>query len=202
MKTCYIIGSGEVYEKISPKEGDFVIAADGGYDALLKMGVRPDLLIGDLDSISAPPSGVETISFPVRKDKTDSHLAYLEGVARGYTSFHLSGVWGGREDHSLANLALALAASRAGHELLISGELSDMFVITEAEYEIEGETGRRFSVLAAGGVAMGVSISGAEYDVEGVTLTESFPLGVSNAMKEKVVKISVTVGSVLVIVER
>ena len=202
MKTCYIVGAGEVYEPIHPKEGDLVIAADGGYDSLVRMGVGCDLLIGDLDSISEPPTGLETLRHPVRKDKTDSHLAYLEGVKRGYTSFHLSGVWGGREDHSLANIALALTASRSGHEMVISGELSDMFVITDGECEIEGEVGRRFSVLAINGAALGVSISGAEYDVDSVTLTESFPLGVSNALKEKIVKISVAAGSLLIIAER
>ena len=202
MKTCYIVGSGEIYERIDPKECDLVIAADGGYDRLLELGVRCDLLIGDLDSISRVPEGVEMIRHPVRKDKTDTHLAYLEGVKRGYTDFHLSGVWGGLEDHSLANIALALHASRAGHDMLISAERSDMFVITEGGFEFDGEVGKRFSVLAIGGAAMGVSIQGSEYDVENISLTEDFPLGVSNAMKEETVEVSVKLGSVLVTVER
>ena len=202
MKTCYIVGSGKIYDSITPEEGDFVIAADGGYDALSKMGIRCDLLVGDLDSISADPEGVETVRYPVKKDYTDAHLAYLEGVKRGYESFVLTGAWGGREDHSLANIALLLSSSRAGHEMLLSGELSDMFVITESSYEFDGEPGRRFSVLAIGGATMGVSISGSEYDVEKISLRESFPLGVSNSMRESTVTVSCEMGSVLVIVER
>ena len=79
MKTCYIIGAGNCSVKPKPSEGDLVIAADGGYDTLYNFGMKPDLLVGDLDSIDAVPRGVEIIRHPIKKDETDMHLAYLEG---------------------------------------------------------------------------------------------------------------------------
>ncbi|MBR2432244.1 MAG: thiamine diphosphokinase, partial [Clostridia bacterium] len=79
MKTCYIVGAGEFYGEFTPDSDDLVIAADGGYDSLLNRGIRPDVLIGDLDSIKEMPNGIELIRHPVKKDETDMHLAYLEG---------------------------------------------------------------------------------------------------------------------------
>ena len=89
MKVCYIVGAGDLFSLPSPKEGDLVIAADGGYDHLISHGVGCDLLIGDLDSIKSEHGDVELLRFPVRKDETDSYLAYREGVARGYECFEL-----------------------------------------------------------------------------------------------------------------
>ena len=91
MGICYIVGAGDFPYGFSPKDDDLVIAADGGYDHLKKNGIRCDLLIGDLDSISASADGVQTKRFPIRKDETDMHLAYLEGKARGYKEFHIYG---------------------------------------------------------------------------------------------------------------
>ena len=93
--TCFLVGASEIARPFSPREGDFVIAADGGYDRLLPLGVRPDLLIGDMDSIAALPAGIETRLFPVRKDETDLFLAFREGFARGYRAFRLVGAGGG-----------------------------------------------------------------------------------------------------------
>ena len=96
MNICYIVGAGELYGSPSPEEGDFVIAADGGLDALRSLGIRCDLLVGDMDSVSAVDYSGEIIRHPVEKDETDMHLAYLEGVKRGYDKFVLFGCVGGR----------------------------------------------------------------------------------------------------------
>ena len=83
MGVCYIVGAGDFASPFAPKEDDLVIAADGGYDHLIKFGIRCDILLGDLDSIREVPKKIETVTFPVRKDETDSFLAYREGVRRG-----------------------------------------------------------------------------------------------------------------------
>ena len=89
-----------------------VIAADAGYDHLLRMGVRAHLLLGDLDSVSsearddARSSGSEVRVFPVEKDYTDSELVLREAVARGGKTVLACGVFGDRLDHTLANVLL------------------------------------------------------------------------------------------------
>ena len=103
MSTCYIVGAGDFYGELSPRDGDIIIAADGGYDTLKKLGIEPDLLLGDMDSLTEVPRALEKLVYPVRKDETDTHLAYLEGVRRGYTDFVIYGGVGGRDDHTFAN---------------------------------------------------------------------------------------------------
>ena len=104
---CYIVGAGELHSLPSPTEGDLVIAADGGLDALASGGITPAVVVGDLDSLSGRvPEGVEILRHPVEKDETDSHLSYLEGAKRGYTRFSLYGCTGGRDDHTFANYSL------------------------------------------------------------------------------------------------
>ena len=84
MSICYIVGAGEFYGSFEKKDGDLVIAADGGYDTLLSLGITPDLILGDMDSVNANAKAIERMVYPVRKDETDSFLAYREGARRGY----------------------------------------------------------------------------------------------------------------------
>ena len=106
--TCYIVGAGEFYGELNLSDGDIVIAADGGYDTLRELGVTPDLLVGDMDSVKAVPTDIEKLRVPVEKDETDTYLCYLEGVRRGYSNFVILGGVGGREDHTFANFSLLI----------------------------------------------------------------------------------------------
>ena len=64
MNICYLVGAGNFNSLFSPDESDLVIAADGGYDSLVKNGIRCDVLLGDLDSIKEVPEKKEIIRFP------------------------------------------------------------------------------------------------------------------------------------------
>ena len=69
MGICYIVGAGSFKSKFVPGDDDFVIAADGGYDSLIKNEIKCDLLIGDLDSIENIPTDIEILRHPVKKTK-------------------------------------------------------------------------------------------------------------------------------------
>ncbi len=202
MSICYIVGAGEFYGKFSPTPSDLVIAADGGYDTLLSLGITPDLILGDMDSVRSGTKDIERLVFPVRKDETDSFLAYREGVRRGYTDFKLYGCVGGREDHTLANYALLVYARERGHKITLVGRQSECFALINECVTLSGEALSHLSVFAFGGEARGVSVHGAEYEADDVTLTPSYPLGVSNRFCDSEVTIEVTNGTLLVIVER
>ncbi len=202
MKKCYLVGAGEFYGTLSPSDEDIVIAADGGYNHLISHGVRCDLLVGDLDSLGEAPDSVTLLRHPKKKDETDMHLAYLEGVRRGYTDFTVYGGTGGSEDHTFANYSLLLYAARVGHRMTLVGEYTDATVIKDGEISLFAERGKRLSVLAIGAIARGVSISGAEYSLDDGTLEPSFPLGVSNSFIGTEVKLSVTDGALLIFTER
>ena len=180
MGICYIVGAGDFTTHFTPTDSDLVIAADGGYDSLTKAGIRCDLLIGDLDSITEVPTGVKIIRYPVKKDETDMMLAYLEGARRGYTDFEIHGATGGRQDHTFANYCLLLYMSERGHRGAILCDTGATLLLKNGSIEVAGKCGKHFSAFAFGGEAVGVTIRGLEYECEDITLTPEFPLAVSN----------------------
>ena len=201
MKICYIVGAGDFPYPFSPTEDDLVIAADGGYDSLLRHGIRCDVLIGDLDSITGKADGIELLKFPVKKDETDSFLAYYEGKRRGYTEFHIYGGTGGRADHTMANVALLLSAREDGCRATLFGSHNISTVIKNEAREFLGEAEKHFSAFALGGEARGVTISDLEYECTDAILTPSFPLAVSNRFIGKTARVEVKNGALLIMTE-
>ncbi|MBO7305000.1 MAG: thiamine diphosphokinase [Clostridia bacterium] len=202
MKNCYIVGAGELYGSFDPDKDDLVIAADGGYDALVRLGIRCDLLIGDMDSVSKIPDGIEIIRYKKEKDETDLHLAYLEGARRGFHTFCIYGAVGGRSDHTLAAYSLLLFIAERGDRATLYGRGDVAFVIKNNATRVSGKAGKRVSVFAIGGNAVGVDIKGLYYTLQDATLTPSFPLGVSNEFTSSEAQISVRDGALLVICEQ
>ena len=202
MGICYLVGAGDFYGSLSFADDDIVIAVDGGYDSLKKRGIRPDILIGDLDSIESEiPEDIRTIKYPSHKDETDMFLAYESGVKLGYYDFVLLGATGGRLDHTYANLSLLLYAKERGHNVTVIDSSGIIICIKNEAVSLTGNEGAYLSVFAIGGDAHGVTISGAEYEVESADLSPSFPLGVSNRFKDCPAYISVDDGALLIIAE-
>ena len=209
MKKCYIVGAGEMYGSISPCEDDLVIAADGGLEHLLKLGLIPDVIVGDFDSVSEKVfqkygnlseditrvkqsaekqsfvtllgKNVEVFSYPVMKDETDMQLAYQIGASRGYTSFELYGGVGGREDHTFANYCLLLRAKNDKNNAVLLGNKSKTFIIQNEKISVFGREGATASVFSFGGTAHGVSVLGLKYEARNITINPHCSLGVSNS---------------------
>ena len=201
MKKCYIVGAGDFTTAFTPSEDDLVIAADGGYDHLTRLGIRCDVLVGDLDSIESAPEGIETVKFPTKKDETDMHLAYLEGAGRGYENFLILGGTGGREDHTFANYCLLIYITEHGHSAKLLSDTGEVQALKNGSLTVMGEPMKHLSVFPFGCTANGVSIEGAEYECENISLAPNFPLAVSNRFIGKSVKISVKDGTLLVMKE-
>ena len=204
-KICYIVGAGNGVMPFEKKDGDLVIAADGGYRALCTLGVKPDLVLGDFDSLSeeALPMGTtEILRYPVRKDDTDSALAFRVAYDRGYREFVLMGSTGGRADHTFAAYQLLLHARRTGARILLVGERELTECLLCEERTFEGVEGATLSVFAFGADAHGVDIRGASYELQDGVLTADVALGVSNAFLDTPVHICVREGALLVMRER
>ena len=187
MGKCVIIGAGELFGDVKLDTGDYLIAADGGLDHIKSLGLTPDVIIGDFDSVSDAremPEGIEVIRHPVEKDETDSYLAYRLGYERGFREFHIFGGTGGREDHTFANYCLLLKAKNEGCNAFLYGKDQISTVIKNEKMRIFGNPGASFSVFALGVIASGVTVKGAKYEAEKVTLTPDFPLGVSNSFTD------------------
>jgi len=201
---CVIIGGGDcsvsfLKENIDV-ETDFIICADSGYDYAVSANITPDLLIGDFDSISAVPNGLNMITLPVEKDITDCVAAFNEGVKFGYKSFVLFGGTGGRFEHTLANISLMANASRQNISFEILDEKHIFRSITDSSIIIERKENQQISVFAYGGRAFGVTESGFHYPLWDFTLDPfDGALGTSNDIVEEVGEISVKSGTLVIV---
>ena len=191
---------GDVKRAYQGRSGDCVLCADGGWELARAAGVEPDCVIGDFDS-SSQPADAPTVRVPVEKDDTDTMLCLKRGLAMGYDDFLIVGGFGGRFDHTLANLqALNYAASRRARVEMRDGERWATAIRNGAIRlpAPEGAEGIKLSVFALSDTCRGVCIRGTRYAAEDITLTNAFPLGVSNAFAGDCAEISVAEGTLLV----
>ena len=183
-------------EPIHP--GDLVIAADGGLEHTKKLGISPDEILGDFDSLGYTPEDARV--FPVEKDDTDAMLAVRRGLSLGCREFWLYGsVDGPRLDHTIANFQTLqfLCDNRAFGYLI--GEDYLVTVIKDGELRFPAGCDGTVSVFCLGSDARGVTLEGLYYPLEKGTLTAGFPLGVSNHFTGREAVISVEKGSLLVL---
>ncbi|MBQ7415829.1 MAG: thiamine diphosphokinase [Oscillospiraceae bacterium] len=202
METCIIFCAGGFDAPAEPvNDGDLIIAADGGVRHLETLGLTPDIILGDFDSLGYVPEGAKV--FPVEKDDTDSMLAVRHGLALGCRRFLLYGALDGpRLDHTVANFqTLQFLADRDATGYLV-GLNSIATVVKNATLSFPAEAEGVVSVFCMGADAEGVTIRGLKYSLEDGTLTAGFPLGVSNHFIGEKSEISVNSGSLLVIYDR
>jgi len=203
MGVCYIVGAGEFVSRgLEPQDGDYVIAADGGLRALESAGIRPDLLMGDLDSLGNHPlpSGIPLEQFPVEKDDTDTGIALAQGYAMGYRDFALYGCGGGRTDHLLANLQSMCRYSKRGCSVRLIAKDYDAYALTNGSMVLPmREAGTIVSIFCHGDKAEGVTLRGLYYPLNNYTLTCDHPLGVSNQHTEATAEITVQNGTLLIL---
>ena len=136
METCYIFGAGDFTPcTIDLTSKDLVIAADGGYDYLIRLGLRADVVLGDFDSVTSPDlwddAICEKLTYPPEKDDTDMMLAIKLGLSRGYREFAIYGGLGGRLDHTIANIQILIYLSRRGCRGYLIGDNYLMTAVTD-----------------------------------------------------------------------
>ena len=182
------------------KADDYILAADGGLVHLQALGLTPNGIIGDFDSLGYIPQGSQV--FPVEKDDTDAMLAIKKGLELGYREFILYGSLDGpRLDHTVANFqALTFLADRGATGYLIGRD----YIVTCVKDMIRFSAGATgiLSVFCMGQDARGVTLRGLQYPLENGVLTAGFPLGVSNHFVGEPAEISVKQGSLLVLYDR
>ncbi len=194
-KVCYLFGAGDFFginQEIS--SDDTVIAVDGGYRVLEKLGITPDYIVGDFDSLGVVPAGGNVTVLPSEKDVTDMFTAINLGAEKGCVFFHIYGGTGGRLDHTIANIQLLKYFAERGITLFIHGDGFVLTAVRNGRITLTGETGSYVSVFSLSDVSEGVCLKGLKYELENHTLTSSFPLGVSNEFTGQTAEISVQNG--------
>ena len=196
---CVIFCAGGFGGLTEPlREGDFVIAADGGVKHVESLGIRPDIVLGDFDSLGYAPEGAEV--YPVEKDDTDAMLAARRGLEQGCREFLFYGSLDGpRLDHTVANLQMLRFLAESGATGRLLGLRQQVTLLRKGKLTLPPRETGDISLFAFGCEARGVTIKGLKYELEKGDLTPSFPLGVSNSFVGKSVEISVDHGDVLII---
>lgn len=197
MGKCIIFGAAAFDSPLLPLENnDLVIAADGGVVHCAQIGRKPDVILGDFDSLGYVPAEAQV--FPVEKDDTDVMLAIRHGLRAGFREFLIyGGMEGKRLDHTVANLqALSYLRAEGARGYLI-GKDYIATVISGETARFSSEATGILSVFCLGTDALGVTVRGLQYCLENGALTADFPLGVSNHFIGKEAEITVKSGKLL-----
>lgn len=225
-KICYIFGAGPIenfsannldsvasnFDSVASnfdstaKSESFVIAADGGYEFLRNNSIKPNLLIGDFDSLKFNKnfkknieSDIEVIRFPTVKDDTDMMLAFKEGIKRGYKNFVVYGGMGGKLEFTVANLQILYKIVNEGCTCTFMDSQNMVTAIKNSKVEFDETFRGRISVFAATKNAQQVTIKGLKYELDNGMLETDCPLGVSNEFIGKSGYISVGNGMLCII---
>lgn len=180
---------------------DYVLAADGGLRHLQSLGLTPDGILGDFDSLGYVPAGASV--FPVEKDDTDLMLAIRLGLQRGCREFWIyGGLDGPRLDHTVANYqALSYLCQHDAFGYLI-GRRQIATCLRNGRLRFPASAAGLVSVFCLGEKARGVTLTGVHYPLTEGELSPHFPLGVSNAFTGQEATVAVGEGTLLCIWER
>jgi thiamine pyrophosphokinase len=189
------------------RSSDLIICADGGAEYVIKCGLTPDALIGDLDSIDEEllkkieNTKCKVRKYPRNKDYTDTQLAIDYAIKMGTKELIMVGSVGDRIDHSLANIFLLTKLIKKNINACIINEKNTIY-ITEKLITLTGCLGDIVSLIPVGGDVKGIYTEGLEYKLTGQDITMGDPIGISNIFVNENVEIRVESGLLLVIKSR
>lgn len=189
------------------RDSTLIICADAGAHLARVWELKPHLIIGDLDSISADDrtfweqQGVPFQTAPVRKDQTDVELAVEYALGLGVVFVTLVGAWGSRLDHALGNLELLyrLASQGIGNELITSRQ-----ILTAFRSNFAGKVREKswVSLVPLTPVVRGVHTEGLGYPLRGEDLQKGTTRGISNYAVEQKIAVRIAEGVLLLIREQ
>jgi thiamine pyrophosphokinase len=187
--------------------GDMLIAADGGARHCVSLGLTPDYIVGDFDSLSQAElqqlqqMGAVVHQHPAHKDFTDLELALRLARDLGAEEMLVLGGLGARWDQTLANLLLPAAEAFAGAHIRLLDGSQEVFLLRQGEStQVAGTPGDTVSLIPLGGDALGVTTGGLEYPLRGETLLFGATRGVSNVLLGRAADIRLEGGLLLCVV--
>jgi thiamine pyrophosphokinase len=199
-------GVVEYPELLDPivKFSKFLIAADGGLKHIQRLGLIPNLVIGDLDSVNGEDfiwiadNHIETRKFNKKKDQTDLELALLTAVDLGGDPITVVGALGGRIDQALTNIYLLLMPELQSVDVCFDDGHEELFLI-QNHAEVSGKAGDTVSLIPLLSPARGVKTEGLRFPLCYEILFPERSRGVSNEMESEKAEISLKSGVLLCI---
>ncbi len=210
MKNAIIFLHGNLSDTSSIRnflsEDSLILCADGGAEHARKIGLVPDVVIGDFDSISQSDrvlleeKEVTCISYPREKDYTDAELAVRYAVDQGADEIIITGLLGDRIDHMTANMFFLAELSGEKHIRIIEKDQDISFV--DRVIEIAGKKGDEISLIPIKSDCRGITTEGLYYPLSDASLPLGSTRGISNVMLSHKAKVTVTQGVLMVVHRR
>lgn len=185
------------------RPGDLLIAADGGAAHCRALGLRPNIIVGDFDSLTAAEladferAGARLERHPSAKDETDLELALLLAVHAGAGEVVVVGALGGRLDMTIANVLLLTHPALTAARVWLWNDGERAWLIRPPGAEVAGRLGDTLSLIPLGGDATGITTHGLAYPLRGETLAAGPARGVSNVLTESPARVELQSGVLL-----
>lgn len=184
------------------RNDDFIICADAGADAMLKVGIKPDLIIGDFDSAKFINrfNDVEIVTLPAAKDDTDTMYCVKYALQRGFKDFLFLNATGGRTDHTLSNLSCLLFLRNNGASGIISDQYNDISLLEKGNNILYNLKGKTVSVMPFACEKVCLSYTSMMYPLNKSTVTADYPYSISNVVMNNDATVTVHSGNALLII--
>ncbi len=205
-RSALLVANGDPQRNLGEliADHDFLIAVDGGLHHLLELKRMPDLLIGDLDSITNQElqacidQGVEILRFKAEKDESDLELALLEALKRGYRDLTIANAGGGRVDHLFGNLSLLFHPALHHAQVKMTDQSSVFYPLTQS-ITLKTQPGDLISLIPWQGSALGVTTANLAYPLDNETLLPYGTRGLSNVALGGEITVSLQSGQILLV---
>jgi thiamine pyrophosphokinase len=193
----------------SLQSSDLIIAADGGTHHCESLGITPNVIIGDFDSLDSTKVsvfkhiGVEIIQYPIHKDETDLELALQFTLMQDVTEVFIIGALGARWDMTVANILLIAHPKFSSLKIRLLDGSQELLLLREGEQiDIQGRPGYQISLIPIAGDARGITTHGLEYPLNDEILYFGSSRGISNTFLQDHAWIVVREGILLCIINR
>lgn len=211
MKRILVFANGELPDLDKAhallRDDDFILCADGGTRHALAMGLTPNLVIGDMDSIQKSQwqeldkAGVSIELFPHDKNETDLELAIQRALELEPKEIIILAALGGRTDQTLANIALLTDLRLSTFDLRLDDGVEEI-LFCRNQVQVEGRSGDIISLLPWGAPVRGIQTNGLKWTLSDETLHPEKTRGVSNEMTSDVASIEIKSGLLLIVHRR
>ena len=200
MKTLIVTGGSLdicwVKEFIKTINAEYIIAADSGLKYIDELGLVPDMILGDYDSVE---DGLKT--YPREKDYTDTHIAIINALKAGASDIYILGATGTRMDHTFTNICNMKAALDCDVPCFIYDKHNKVYLVNDNMGEVklakDGQYGEYVSIVPLSEEAV-ISLSGFKYTLDNYVLHQGLSICQSNEIKENEAVINIKKGLVIV----
>jgi len=210
VKRIIIFANGELPDKEKARallhKDDFIIAADGGSNHALALGLTPNIIIGDLDSTTfdlrpLTEKGMQILQFPADKNETDLELAIQHALTLNPQKIIILAALGGRLDQTLGNIALISNLQPVACNLQLNDGIEEVFFCCDT-CKINGTPNDLVSLLPWQGEVTGIVTHGLKWPLQNETLYPNKTRGISNEMADTAATVQIKSGLLLIVHRR